>query len=156
MWEWIREELMIAMKSKKIPKEFEIGSDKEDIVQEICLELYKYPQYAEKIYEEKNTMLIYGILKRQICRKTALKFFHNVVYFTAFKYVTQCCEEFNIEAIPENAYKISVLMEYAYNKKESIATVVMVLKSYKQCLDRCSIDELCDDDFENMYTGKGR
>ena len=130
-WKWFFIELKrIFRKTSVNPKC--IGNDEnvEDLVQDTILILLKQPNLAEKIYEENNVNLLASIAKKQIFKSRAKLYFSNKEAFSRYQKVLKVCEMYQIEAIPENAYKISGLIEN--NHHLTIALVESLLTNVKQ------------------------
>lgn len=124
MWEWMLQEVKIAARTAV---KYQTGNirlrncDIDDIVSETCCHIFTTEGMAEQIYKNKNTKMIYGIVKKVVFEKKADMFFGSngkgKKTFSDYCIVCRVCNEYGIEPVPENAYKIQAILESEYDKK---------------------------------------
>jgi len=108
MWEWLLAELQKAVKALPLRVE---GVDKDDIVSNVALLLFENNELATDIYKHKKSALLYKLLKREIYEVKSKRFFDNKMDMSRYQRIIDVCDEYGIEPIPENAYKIVALID---------------------------------------------
>lgn len=108
MWEWLLAELQKAVKALPLRVE---GVDKDDIVSNVALLLFENNELATDIYKHKKSVLLYKLLKREIYEVKSKRFFDNKMNMSRYQRIIDVCDEYGIEPIPENAYKIVALID---------------------------------------------
>jgi len=108
MWEWLLAELQKAVKALPLRVE---GVDKDDIVSNVALLLFENKELATDIYKHKKSALLYKLLKREIYEVKSKRFFDNKMNMSRYQRIIDVCDEYGIEPIPENAYKIVALID---------------------------------------------
>ncbi len=86
-----------------------VGED--DIVSEVILYLLQNQDIAEDIYRNKKRGFLYHLDKKEIFNQRGKMFFKNKMEFSWWQRVRDVCEAHNIDMRPENAYKISAILE---------------------------------------------
>ena len=129
MWEWIFTELIKA--GKRIMKSpNNDGIELDDVVQEVCLRLIENQDFAEEIYNSQNIGILTKLLKLQMYEQRSNNFFDNKTDFMRYQKILKVCERYCIEPIPQNAYKISEILNdnsYSISLVESILAKKKVL-----------------------------
>lgn len=149
MWEWIVTTLQQQAKpmSKMCVR---MGSSADDIVSEVCIELLEHKELAERVYQGKEVGAIVSLLKRKLYELDAKNRFNNKVDYSRYQKIMQVCEEYGIEPIPENAYKIAAITgnEHKNLGIMRIRTLLMTKKpeivAY-ECLEQIVSDSESDD-----------
>ncbi len=126
MWSWIIKELYNACQITGINKR--IGIQADDVVQDVCMQLLQNPKYAEEIYENEKAWLLVKLVKSQIYDSESKLYFDNKMDFSRYQKIIAVCDEYGIEPIAENAYKISSIMD---NSSFGIPIVATLLSSKK-------------------------
>lgn len=114
MWTWIMNELQKAVKALPLNKQV-VSVEKDDIVQNVALTLLNNPDLAKNIYENKRVGVLYAIAKREIYDNEGTFYFENKMELSRFQRIMAVCKKYDIVPIPENAYKISALLENRHN-----------------------------------------
>ena len=133
MWEWIMATLdHICQKNNVAVLSNSLEAD--DIKSEVCILLLKNKELAKNIYEKKDFFYLRKLVKRMIYELRAGQYFSNKEYFSRFQRIEFVCQKYGIEMSPENAYKISNMMEHEnYCKEEfSICHISKLLKEKKE------------------------
>jgi hypothetical protein len=126
MWEWVLQTAKSAAKAALKADENKGGlvkvryiCDVDDIASEVCCMLMSMENqdYIKRAYESKNTSIIYGVAKRVIFKIKAEQMFKHRRDYHEYCTLRKICEEYGIEPIPENAYKIQEILEGVYHKK---------------------------------------
>lgn len=110
MWTWIMDELQKIVKALPLHKEY-ASIEKDDVVQNVVRMLLDNPNLAKDIYDNKKVGVLYVIARREIYDNEAEFYFENKMELSRFQRIRNVCEEYGIEPIPENAYKIFALLE---------------------------------------------
>lgn len=139
MWNWILDELKTACRITGVSKHS--GTEAEDVISEVCLQLIANPEYAKEIYEGKKTWLLLKLVKAQIYDSKSKLSFDNRTEFSRYQKISLVCEKYGIEPIPENAYKIEAVMD---SGSMSISTIAVILSSKKKMI------RVGNDDYENL------
>lgn len=114
MWAWILKELQKAVKALPFNKAL-VGVEKEDIVSLVALYLCQNQKMAKDIYEKKNIGLLYRLIKHEIFEQESKMCFNGTSAFSRYQRIIALCEKYDIEPIPENAYKISALLNNSFS-----------------------------------------
>lgn len=125
MWTWIMNELQKAVKALPLKKQI-ISVEKDDIIQNVALTLLNNPDLAKDIYENKKVGVLYAIAKREIYGNEGKLYFENKMELSRFQRIMSVCKKYEIAPIPENAYKISALLENSHNNF-TISGIVSIL-----------------------------
>lgn len=64
---------------------------------------------AERVYEKKEVSFLVSLLKRKLYEVDAKRRFNNKMDYSRYQKIMSICEEYHIEPIPENAYKIAAV-----------------------------------------------
>lgn len=131
MWEWILTTL------NKIGSRIKNSEKIDDAIQETCMLLLQDDKLAENIYSKKNIALLTKLLHVQLYEQTSKLYFENKVEFVRYQKIYSVCEKYNIQPIPENAYKIAGIID---ESPYSIALVENILKDKKEKVYNCNID----------------
>lgn len=107
MWKWILDKLQQAANTIPI---YVTGITRDDIVGNVSLYLCQNKDIAKNIYENKEIGLLYCLVKREIYEINSKIYFKNKMELSRYQRIINLCEEYEIEPEPENAYKISALM----------------------------------------------
>lgn len=137
MWEWIMNELYTVCKATGISKSS--GTETDDVVQDVCMQLLQRKEYAKEIYENKKTGLLLKLVKAQAYESKSRLFFENKVELSRYQRIVSVCERYGIEPDSANAYKISALMN---EQQYSIAMIASLLEAKKR--RTISLQELQD------------
>ena len=108
------EELQKAVKGLRFNKQY-ISVERDDIVQNVALILLNDLEMAKDIYENKKIGTLYVIVKREIYNNEAKFYFDNKMELSRFQRILAVCEKYDIKPVPENAYKISAILETGNN-----------------------------------------
>lgn len=130
MWEWLLQELKKA--SKEVTTNKHYGIERDDVVSNVILNLYKKPELAIELYESKSDIkpLLICMLKREVYAMKSKYFNSSKGQLSRYNSIIKVCEKYNIDPLPENAYKISVLINLEKNTNTySIARVINVLSN---------------------------
>lgn len=126
MWEWLSDNTRAILKGIKFDSR--IG-DADDIAQETLTYLFHKPsEVAEGIYRDKNLALLRTIIKKVIFTEAAKMNGIKRMALTYYRTISDVCEKYGIEKIPENAYKISGLL----GKPFTIPYVISLIESAHQ------------------------
>ena len=138
MWEWFLEELYVICQLNGVSKTS--GAEKDDVVQDVCVRLLKAAkkdaegeEYVREIYEKGKINLLYTLVRRVIFESKSRLYFDGTnarQEFSSYRKIKEVCDTYEIKAIPENAYKISELIDD--EKRFSIRTVERLLHDKKQ------------------------
>lgn len=109
MWAWILKELQKAVKALPFNKTV-VGVEREDIVSLVALYLCQNQKLAKDIYEKNNIGLLYRLIKHEIYEQESKACFNGTSALSRYQRIIAVCEKYNIEPVPENAYKISALL----------------------------------------------
>ena len=109
MWAWILKELQKAVKALPFNKAV-VGVEKEDIVSLVALYLCQNQKMAEDIYENKKISMLYKLAKREIYEQESRQVSSYKMELSRYQRVIAVCEQYGIQPVPENAYKISALL----------------------------------------------
>lgn len=112
MWEWLMTKTTEIVKSKYKDENIK-GLQRDDVVQEIMMYLFGNKALAEKIYAEKSVGLLYSISKSVIFGLGSEGVFKDKLEKLRYIYVQKICEQFGIEPVPENAYKVAAVVANA-------------------------------------------
>lgn len=130
MWEWIQKTLYQQVKNIRVNKSLVGTADADDIVQNVMLHLFQNESIAEEIYKEKKIALLYTLAKKDLYKQECLELnLSNKALLYRIQTILKCCEEHNIAVSPDNAYKISIILnssDYHYN----IKNVRIILTDY--------------------------
>ncbi len=111
-WNWFIRELKIIFWKTKINQQYTDNVENiDDMIQETIMQLLQNPKLAQTIYEEKNLNLLTRIAKRQIFKSTSRLHFSTKEAYSRYQKIIKVCKKYDIDPIPENAYKISALIE---------------------------------------------
>ena len=110
MWAWILSELQRITKSLQVNRTI-TAVDEDDIVAEVLLYLCQNQELAQDIYKNKKIMLLYQLARAEIYNQRAKQFFKNKMELSLWQKIKDVCDKYKIEMRPENAYKISALLE---------------------------------------------
>lgn len=135
MWEWILQELTKQV-NKICHGYIDEITDKEDIIAEVCEKLVAKPELAEQIYNEKKTRYLAALLVTQLYEHSSKKQFDNKIDYVRYGKIKEICEKYDIQIIPQNAYKISALLN---NKELSITAIETVIKNKKPKMVRVQL-----------------
>lgn len=111
MWEWIMTKTTEIVRAKYKNESIK-GIQRDDVVQEIMMYLFANKELAEKIYEEKSVGLLYSISKN-IIFQLGSQGFKDKLEKLRYIYVQKICEQFGIEPLPKNAYKVAAIVANA-------------------------------------------
>ena len=151
MWEWITATLDdVCRKSDTAVLSSSLETD--DIKSEVCMVLLKDKELAKNIYERKDAAYLRKLVKRTVYELRAGMYFDNKQYFSRFQRIEFVCQKYGIEMLPENAYKISHMMEHEnYCKEEfSIYHISKLLKEKKESETLLVYMKIGDDDDRNL------
>ena len=134
MWKWLLEKTeRIINTCFRINRNL-ITLERDDIVQEVMLKLNLDSETAKKIYNEKNTKLLFTIVRSEIYEAESKSNFSNKMELSRFQRILAVCDRYGISPVPENAYKISALIDKGKNQYEfSINSVANLLRYAVQC-----------------------
>ncbi len=110
MWAWILDELRKIVYSLKVNRTI-TSVDEDDIISEIVLYLCQNQNVAEDIYNNKKISFLYSLARKEIYNQQGQQFFNNKMEFSWWQRIKDVCEKYEIEMRPENAYKISAILE---------------------------------------------
>lgn len=127
MWSWILTELKKASRALPLSKNI-VAVDRDDIVSNVMLYLLSRPEVAEDIYNRKQIGSLYQLAKFEIYNQNSKMFFDNKMELSRYQRIMAVCQKYNIEPIPENAYKISALLENG-NANFTISCVIALLSA---------------------------
>ena len=85
---------------------------KDDLVSEVALKLCEKQELAKRIYENKEVGLLYQMLRFELYQ-TNSKGFDNKMAFSQYLRIVDVCTKHQIDAIPDNAYKIAAILDNA-------------------------------------------
>lgn len=135
MWDWIMKTTKWAVRSSQISENF-----KDDIVQETMLYFLKNEKAARAVFEKKEKAYIMVIVKGIIFDQTSKSSFKDKTMLTRYNRIIRVCEQYGIEPVKENAYKIAAILkdsnytilkiEYLFSQKTEIEFV-----SYEQLVE---------------------
>lgn len=126
MWEWLNTAVRELVRLYRISSSL---GDRDDISQEVLMYLNKDISLAEKIFEEKNKCLLYTIIKKIIFRESAKSKGFKKDTLTHYNRIINVCDKHGIEPSPENAYKISEIIN---ESNYSIVYVKSLLSSRRE------------------------
>lgn len=114
MWEWISKQLYWACNCIGFNRNI-LGTEceEDDVVQDVCMYLYEHKDYAQKIYEKQDRAfpLLIRLVEARIFEYQSKLYFDNKQEFFKFRKIMSVCEENGIDPIPENAYKVSAIID---------------------------------------------
>lgn len=113
MWAWIIKELQKATRSLSLNSSV-TGVDKEDIVSLVLMKLCQDEALAKDIYKNERRTYLYRLVKEEVYEQDSKAMFDNKMQFSRYKRVLAVCRKHDIEAVPENAYKISAILDNQY------------------------------------------
>lgn len=113
MWAWILKELQKSVRALSL-NSAAIGVEKEDIVSLVIIKLCQNEALAKDIYDNKKKGYLYRLIKQEIYEQSSKDFFDNRMQLSRYQRIIAVCEKYNIEPRPENAYKISALLDNSY------------------------------------------
>lgn len=114
MWSWILRELEKAVKATQVNKAV-VGMEQEDIVSLAAVRLCQNPKMAKDIYDNKRVGVLYRLVKRVIYEEESKQSCSYKMELSRYQRVLAVCDRYNIEPLPENAYKISALLNDSSN-----------------------------------------
>lgn len=109
MWAWILKELQKAVKALPYNKTI-VGVEKEDIVSLVALYLCQNQKMAKDIFENKKISMLYRLVKREIYEQESKCISSYKMELSRYQRIIAVCEKYDIQPVPENAYKISALL----------------------------------------------
>lgn len=118
--------------------------DKDDIIQELIVNLFDSPDIAEVIYNKRQAegvSMLKARIRYAIMLHNAPEYFDNHRDYAAYLSVVSVCQQYNISPIAENAYKIAPLMD-GNDRCNTIDTIERLLGMVKPSV--VSLDELAD------------
>ena len=127
MWNWILNELQKAVKVLHLNKNI-TGVSEDDIVSNVVVYLNEHKDIATDIYENKKVGYLYTLVRSEIYNQKAKMLFNNKMELSRYQRIIKVCEQYGIEPIPANAYKISALLEDNYNNF-TISGVISILSA---------------------------
>lgn len=139
MWEWLYQECNKLMKQYNMPKEV-----KDDIIQELLVNLFDNPDIAENIYikrQAEGISILKGQIKCAILLHNAPTYFDNFRDYASYRRVLSVCQKYHINPTADNAYKIAPLMERT-DRCNTITAIERLLSLVKPSV--LSLDELND------------
>ena len=136
MWEWLTKQTQRVLNTLGLNAHY-IDVNAEDIVQNVLINLLADENLARDIYENKKYRLLYTIVKREVYASEASGF-SNKMELSRFQRIMSVCSKYNIDPIPENAYKISAILDNAddNNYEFSIASVASKLSFFRPDVGR--------------------
>lgn len=147
MWEWLMQKVTEIVRMKY--KDNNIRSmQRDDVIQEIMMYLFEDKTLAEKIYKEKKIGLLYCISKNVMFDLNSKDVFKSKAERSRYLYVQKICVDWDVEPVPENAYKIVAIIRHdpnisAVSKKKvyTIAAVKELLEITEQFITECELIE---------------
>lgn len=110
MWEWLVQKVTDTVKMR-YKSETIRSMTRDDVVQEVMMYLLEHKDYAEKIYEQKSVGMVYRTVINTIyALKAKVDMNLNASDSSRLSIIYQKCEEYGIEPVPENAYKIAAVI----------------------------------------------
>lgn len=82
------------------------------------------------MYEKKEVSFLVSLLKRKLYEVDAKRRFNNKMDYSRYQKIMSICEEYHIEPIPENAYKIAAVTKNQH-KNFGIMTIRTILMTEK-------------------------
>lgn len=142
MWEWILATLNRAVNACNLNKAKLGYLEKDDIVSNVAYYLCQNVQLAETLYCQHNVTYLYTLVRRELYEQESKTGFANKGELCHYQKIMEVCEQYNIPAIPENAYKISTLIDSDY-RYYSIAAVSNILTAVRNNVGvECSLEGL--------------
>ena len=154
MWSCLTQDITRACKMVRFNSNILGNTASEDVGQNVLLYLLEHPDTAELLLqlrskdERKSMQYLIRLVKAEIFdmqAKSQMVFASKDMY-SRYQRVVKVCEKYNIEPVPENAYKIAGIMDD--DKTFSIAIVASLLEEEKKRPEmvpfEAIIDELAD------------
>jgi hypothetical protein len=110
MWEWLLREVQKSVKALRVNKAL-TNADEDEIISAVCYYLCSNQDVAKEIYEGHKIGLLYKLAREEIYEAKSKIYFDNKMDLSRYQRIKAVCEQYGIEPKPENAYKISVLMD---------------------------------------------
>lgn len=121
--EWLLKECKrIALQLSKRPE------DADDTASEVIAYFIANKKQALSVYEQRNYQYLYGMIKRRLYENYSKRFFADVKDYGRYKRIMGVCEQYDIAAVPDNAYKISALIQDNHNEY-TIQNVANILEA---------------------------
>lgn len=137
---------------RSIPLTKDIASiEKDDVISNVCLYLCEHQDVAKDIYEGKKASSLYQLAKFEIYELRSKMFFNNKAELSQYQRIMAVCEQYRIDPIQKNAYKIAAILN---DRNFSISGVAALLsndtplhKGYSRWEE--SLDALRDKEIED-------
>lgn len=110
MWEWLNQKVSNIV-FKLYREGYISGVSSDDVKQEILVELFQSEELARAIYKSENIRLLYQICKTKIYELNSKQFFGSKEEYQKYTLILKTCKDYGIEPKPENAYKISAILQ---------------------------------------------
>ena len=154
MWEWLLQELKKASKDITTNKHYMI--EKDDVVSNVILNLYKKPEVALELYESKSDIkpLLICMLKREVYEMKSKYFKSSKSQLARYNVIIKVCKKYNIDPLPENAYKISEIVNSELNSNiYSIARVINIISNDSPLINKINSESLeeKEEKFKDKY-----
>ena len=162
MWEWLAQKatelVRLRYKSETVR-----GMTRDDVVQEVMIYLFEHKDYAEKIYEQKCVGMIYRTVINIIYQLKAKEMNLETSDSSRLSIIYQKCEEYGIEPVPQNAYKIAAIIHStmsisACNRTRawSIPNIMRLLQIGKECAENTYVKNTCVSFNDEIVAGDAR
>lgn len=129
MWEWLMVKTNEIVRTKYNGTAI-MSTAHDDVVQEVMLYLFENKKIADRIYKEKAVGLLYTICKKTIYKLQSKVVFKDHTEKVRYNLIRSICSEYEIEAVPQNAYKVVAVIQNSKNissaSKKIIYTIPMV------------------------------
>ncbi len=131
MWEWLVHTTYNLMAKMDIRSELDV----EDIQSNVFMELLNNKELARRIYETKNERLLFKIIRTQIYKKQSKNFYNNATDYAKARKILEICNKYKVKAIPENAYKISAIINKHGYDIRTVESLLIQVKPKKYSYD---------------------
>ena len=142
-WEWLIDKLKMVsylLKSRSYISEQDI----EDITADVLENLARKPEKAKYIAETQNTAYLVKMFKARTQHYVVLEDFDTDKHTDNWFRIKKVCDTYNIEPVPQNAYKIETFIN---DKRLTIAVIENILKEKRKNIRYC--EELAESKKEN-------
>ena len=145
MWEWLAQKVSELVRMRYTSETIR-STSRDDVVQEVMMYLFEHKDYAEKIYKQKSVGMVYRTVINIIYQLKAKDMNLDTSDSSRLSIIYQKCEEYNIEPIPQNAYKIAAIIHSTMpispcNKTRawSIFNIMRLLQTGKECTENTEV-----------------
>lgn len=125
MWEWLLQKSKIV--SSSYVKNFQ---DREDIVQDIMVDLFEDKQMAERIYspDQPPDNLLNVIIQNKLFKYNSQSVTYDKTEYFRYIKIMNVCKQYGINPIPRNAY---IIAPFVTDYDLSISRVERILRDIK-------------------------